>query len=164
MDTRQSCGCNQTNRRGNRPPAQGGMPPIKDCGPDPLVINIAKATKDNKNYRTTLWTGKYLQLTLMNIKPGKSIGLEVHPHLDQFIRIEQGTGLVKMGDSKDKLNFQKPVQEGYAIVIPAGKWHNLINTGKQPLKLYSVYAPPQHARGTVHETREIAEASENAEG
>jgi mannose-6-phosphate isomerase-like protein (cupin superfamily) len=93
----------------------------------------------------------------MSINVGDDIGLEIHPDLDQFIRIEEGQGLIMMGDSKDKLYFQKRVYDDYAIVIPAGKWHNLINTGRIPLKLYSIYAPPQHPRGTVHETKEDAE-------
>lgn len=134
---------------------------LKDYGPNPFVINIDKATKQNTNFRIALWTGDYLQLTLMSINPGEDIGLEIHPELDQFIRIEEGQGLVKMGDSKDRLDFQKKVYDDYAIIIPAGKWHNLINTGNTPLKLYSIYAPPEHPFGTVHETKADAEADEN---
>lgn len=134
---------------------------VTDHGPEPFAVNIAKITRLNNTYRTALWTGKHLQLTLMSINPGRDIGLEVHPHLDQFIRIEEGQGLVKMGDAADKLDFQTSVSEDYAFIIPAGKWHNLINTGKKPIKLYSIYAPPQHPRGTVHETREIADAAEH---
>ena len=100
----------------------------------------------------------------MSIKPGEDIGLEVHPTVDQFIRIEEGQGLVKMGDSKDKLDFQEKVYDDYAIMIPAGKWHNVINTGDTPLKLYAIYAPPEHPRGTVHETKEDAEAAEGNHG
>ncbi|WP_226665205.1 cupin domain-containing protein [Metabacillus litoralis] len=133
---------------------------LTDYGAKPFVIDIEKATKQNNTFRTALWTGKHLQLTLMDIKAGEEIGLEIHPNLDQFLRIEQGQGIVKMGDSKNRLDFQKKVFEDYAIIIPAGKWHNLINTGKQSLKLYSIYAPPQHPFGTVHETKEIAMAAE----
>lgn len=133
---------------------------LKDYGPEPFVVNIEEATKQNNTFRTALWTGSHLQLTLMSIKVGEDIGLEIHPTLDQFIRIEEGQGLVKMGDRKDRLDFQKKVCDGFAIIIPAGKWHNLINTGNKPLKLYSIYAPPQHPRGTVHETKAIAEAAE----
>ena len=96
----------------------------------------------------------------MSIKAGEDIGLEIHPDLDQFIRIEEGQGIVKMGNRQDKLDFQEEVYDDFAFIIPAGEWHNLINTGYKPLKLYSIYAPPQHPRGTVHETREIAEAEE----
>lgn len=134
---------------------------LKDYGPEPFVVNIDEVTKQNTNYRTALWTGSHLQLTLMSINVGEDIGLEIHPDLDQFIRIEEGEGLVKMGDRKDRLCFQEKVYDDFAFIIPAGKWHNLINTGDQPLKLYSIYAPPQHPFGTVHETRAIAEAAEH---
>ncbi len=133
---------------------------FKDYGPEPFVVNIDEATKENNTFRTALWTGDHLQLTLMSIKPGEDVGLEVHPDLDQFIRIEEGQGLVKMGDSKDKLDFEEIVYDDFAIIIPAGKWHNLINTGYKPLKLYSIYAPPQHPYGTVHETKKDAEEAE----
>lgn len=137
-----------------------GLMKLKDYGPEPFVINIDEATKKNNTYRTALWTGSYLQVTLMSINVGEDIGLEVHPMGDQFIRIEEGQGLVQMGDRIDKLDFEKKVYDDYAIMIPAGKWHNIINTGDKPLKLYAIYAPPEHPRGTVHETKEIAEAAE----
>jgi mannose-6-phosphate isomerase-like protein (cupin superfamily) len=133
---------------------------LKDYGPEPFAVNIEKATLQNNNFRIALWTGNHLQVTLMSIKIGEDIGLEIHPNLDQFIRIEEGQGLVKMGDKKDKLDFQRKVYNDYAFIIPAGKWHNLINTGYTPLKLYSIYAPPQHPRGTVHPTKAIAQAAE----
>ena len=126
---------------------------IKDYGPEPFVVNIEKAAEQNNTFRTALWTGKHLQLTLMSINVGEDIGLEMHPDVDQFIRIEEGQGLVKMGNSKDKLDFQANVREDYIIIIPAGKWHNLINTGNKPIKLYSIYAPPEHPHGTVHVTK-----------
>ncbi len=130
---------------------------LKDYGPEPFVVNIEEVTKQNNTFRTALWTGCHLQLTLMSINVGEDIGLEVHPHLDQFIRIEEGQGLVMMGDRKDNLYFQAKVCDDFAVIIPAGKWHNLINTGYKPLKLYSIYAPPEHPHGTVHETKEDAE-------
>lgn len=133
---------------------------LKDYGPEPFVIDIDRATKQNEAFRTALWTGKYLQLTLMSIEPGGEIGLETHPYLDQFLRIEQGRGLVRMGSSKGNLNFERKVSDGYAIIIPAGTWHNLINTGRGPIKLYSIYAPPQHPKGTIHKTRADAIAAE----
>lgn len=142
----------------NKNQANTGNPILlRDYGPDPFVVDIEEVTKQNKNFRLALWTGKHLQLTLMSINIGEDIGLETHPNLDQFIRIEEGRGIVRMGDSKDRLNFQANVRDDYAFVIPAGKWHNLINTGNRPLKLYSIYAPPQHPYGTVHKTREEAE-------
>lgn len=133
---------------------------LKDYGPEPFVINIDKAAKQNKNFRTALWTGKHLQVTLMSINVGEDIGLEIHPRLDQFIRIEEGEGLVKMGARKDRLDFEERVYDDFAFLIPAGTWHNLINTGNKPIKLYSIYAPPQHPRGTVHKTKSEAEAAE----
>jgi len=136
----------------------------KDYGPEPFVINIEKATLQNNNFRTALWTGHYLQLTLMSINVGDNIGLEIHPSNDQFIRIEDGQGLVMMGDRKDRLDFQAYVNKDFAVIIPAGKWHNIINTGYTPLKLYSIYAPPQHPHGTVHQTKAIAQAAEHNHG
>jgi mannose-6-phosphate isomerase-like protein (cupin superfamily) len=135
-------------------------PFITDYGPKPFVVDINKVTLQNKNYRTALWTGCYLQVTLMSIKVGGDIGLEVHPNLDQFIRLEQGKGVVMMGDRKDRLDFKENVSNDFAILIPAGKWHNLINTGCEPIKLYSIYAPPQHPYGTIHKTKADAQAAE----
>ena len=100
-------------------------------------------------------------MTLMSLHVGEDIGLEMHPDVDQFLRIEQGQGIVQMGDQQDQLNFEEEVFDDFAIVIPAGKWHNLTNTGEVPLKLYSIYAPPQHPFGTVHETKAEAMAAEH---
>lgn len=133
---------------------------LKDYGPNPFVVDINKATKQNDAFRTALWTGKHLQVTLMSIPVGEDIGLEIHPNLDQFLRVEEGQGVVKMGSRKDKLDFQANVQDDFAILIPANTWHNIVNTGNIPLKLYSIYAPPQHPFGTVHETKADAEAAE----
>ena len=127
---------------------------LKDYGPKPFVINIEKATEENNTFRTALWTGKYLQLTLMSVDVNDDIGLEVHNDLDQFIRVEKGKAFVMMGDKKDKMDFKRRVSEDCVILIPAGKWHNVINTGCTPLKLYSIYAPPAHPHGTVHRTKE----------
>ncbi|MCE5222140.1 MAG: cupin domain-containing protein [Clostridium sp.] len=126
---------------------------LKDYGAQPFVVNINEATKQNNNYRIGLWTGNNLQVTLMSIKVGDDIGLEVHPQIDQFIRIEDGQGIVKMGGNKDNLDFQENVYDDFAIMIPAGTWHNVINTGNKPLKVYSIYAPPQHPHGVVHVTK-----------
>ena len=84
----------------------------------------------------------------------------MHPDVDQFIRIESGRALVKMGKSRNALNYQKQVDGSFAVIVPAGTWHNVINAGSAPLKLYSIYAPPHHPLGTIHPTKEIAEASE----
>lgn len=131
---------------------------LKDYGSGPLVLNIEKATKQNDTFRTALWTGNYQQLTLMSINVGEDIGIEIHPDVDQFLRIEQGQGLIKMGYRRDDLNMQGSVSDSDAIIVPAGTWHNLINTGSIPLKLYSIYAPPKHPHGTVHKTRADAMA------
>ncbi len=126
---------------------------LKDYGPEPFVVNINEASKQNKTYRTALWTGTHLQVTLMSLNIDEDIGLEMHPNVDQFLRVEQGQGIVQMGKSKDKLNFIRNIYDDSAIIIPAGTWHNVINTGKIPLKLYSIYAPPNHPFGTVHVTK-----------
>ncbi|SFD25002.1 cupin domain-containing protein [Clostridium uliginosum] len=126
---------------------------LKDYGPKPLVINIDKATKQNNNFRTGLWTGDHFQVTLMSINVGDDIGLEIHPDTDQFIRIEHGQAVVKMGRSKENLDFQVNAHNDFAIMIPAGMWHNVINTGDKPLKVYAIYAPPQHPHDVVNVTK-----------
>ena len=133
---------------------------LRDYGPNPFVININEATKQNNTYRTALWTGNHLQMTLMSLNPGEDIGLEVHPDVDQFLRIEQGQGITQMGDTKDNLTFQRNVYNDSAIFVPAGTWHNLTNTSNIPLKLYTIYAPPNHPFGTVHSTKADAVAAE----
>jgi len=147
-----NCPCNPPNIDQNTASMR-----LMDYGPNPFVVNIEEATKQNNNFRTALWTGTHLQLTLMSIGVREDIGLEVHPYHDQFIRLEQGQGIVMMGDYPDRLDFRACVSDNYAFIIPAGKWHNLINTGCTPIKLYSIYAPPQHPFGTVHKTKEDAE-------
>jgi len=137
-----------------------GMIELTDYGRQPYVVNINEATKQNNTFRTTLWTGDHLQVAVMSINVGEDIGLEVHPTVDQFLRIEQGQGVVQMGDTKDNLNFMQRVYDDYAIIVPAGKWHNVTNTGNLPLKLYTIYAPPQHSFGTVHRTKAEAMAAE----
>ncbi len=146
---------NKTNFR------KSGYKAMKDFGPEPFSVNIEQATCKNQNFRTTLWTGCHLQLTLMCIPEGGEIGLEKHPDTDQFLRLEAGQGIVKMGSCKDNMNFQKHISAGDSIFVPADTFHNIINTGCCPLKLYSIYAPPKHPHGTVHETKEIADANEN---
>jgi len=132
-----------------------------DKGPNPWILNIEQAAKQNPNYRTTLWTGEHLQLTVMSIPIGGEIGLEVHPDTDQFIRVESGSAKAVMGPAEDDLTFQQFVVDGDAIFVPAGTWHNVINYGAWPLKLYTIYAPPHHPHGTVHRTKEEADADEH---
>ncbi|MEO7904722.1 MAG: cupin domain-containing protein [Candidatus Saccharimonadales bacterium] len=134
---------------------------MTDNGPMPFVTNIEKATVENDTYRSTLWTGKYLQVTVMSILPGDDIGLEVHEDHDQFLRIEKGSGTVHMGPAEDDMK-QLPAADDDAIFVPAGLWHNVVNTGDVPLKVYSIYSPPEHAHGTVHVTKADADAAEHA--
>lgn len=129
---------------------------FEDRGKQPVVENIEDWTNANDNYRTTVWTGEKMQLTLMVIQPGDDIGLEVHPDVDQFLRIESGKGLCQMGPTKDNLNFEQEVEDDFAILVPANTWHNVTNTGDEPLKLYTLYAGPDHLPGTVHPTHQDA--------
>jgi|SRR6185437_4528432 mannose-6-phosphate isomerase-like protein (cupin superfamily) len=134
---------------------------INDNGPRPNVFDIETATRQNANYRVVAWTGKYLQVTLMSIPVGESIGLEVHPYTDQFLRLDAGQGKAVMGPAEDQLDFQQDVADGWSIQIPAGTWHNVINTGDEPLRVYAVYAPVHHAPGIVQETSKDAERDES---
>jgi len=131
---------------------------IQDHGPNPFVNDINRATQANCNFRTTLWTGTHLQSTLMCIPAGGEIGLEVHPDTDQFLRIESGNGCAMMGPRQDALHCRCPVKNDCAVFVPAGTWHNVVNCGRGPLKLYSIYAPPHHPHGTVHRTKAQADA------
>ena len=133
---------------------------MNDYGAEPAVLNIECLAEKNTNFRTALWTGKHLQVTLMCIPVGEEIGKEMHSNLDQFIRIESGYACVMMGKCECDLNHRHNVNENCAIIVPAGTWHNIINTGNTPLKLYSIYAPPQHPYGTIHRTKEDAEHTE----
>ena len=117
-----------------RPPVAPPPPPVRpvrprDHGPRPHVIDIDKATLQNNTYRTALWTGRFLQLTVMCIQPGEDIGLEVHHDTDQFIRIEEGQGIVQMGPSRRNLDFRQPVFNNFAVFVPAGTWHNITKVG-----------------------------------
>ncbi|MGM0845595.1 MAG: cupin domain-containing protein [Bacillota bacterium] len=134
---------------------------LTDSGSTPFVVNIEKAVKGNDTFRTALWTGDHLQVTLMSIDVGDDIGLEVHPTTDQFIRIEEGQGLVEMGDTENNLTFRRNASADFAVMVPAGKWHNITNTGNIPMKVYAIYAPPEHPFGTVHETKADAIEAEN---
>jgi mannose-6-phosphate isomerase-like protein (cupin superfamily) len=128
------------------------------------VADIERATLDNENFRTVLWTGEHSQLTVMRIAPGEDIGKEVHPDHDQFIRIEQGNGRAELGPSEDEVAETHDVKDAWAIIVPAGTWHNVVNTGDGDLKVYSLYSPPEHPPKTVHRTKADAEAAEAAHG
>lgn len=127
---------------------------IKDFGTSPIVIDVEDAAKHNTNFRTAIWTGDHLQVTLMSINVKDDIGLEVHDDTDQFILVVDGKGRTMMGKTKDRLDFQVDIDDGYAAIVPAGTWHNIVNTGRKPLKLISIYAPPHHPTGTIHVTKE----------
>jgi mannose-6-phosphate isomerase-like protein (cupin superfamily) len=129
----------------------------EDQGRRSWVVDIEKLTLENSKYRAAKWTGKSLQMTVMSIPPGREIGLEKHDVGDQFIRVEQGRARVVMGPSEDELPFDRQVSDEWAIFIPAGAWHNIINVGEEELKVYVIYAPPEHPAGTLHETFKEAE-------
>ena len=112
------------------------------------VTNIENDTLENKDYRRVLYTGRNMQLVLMTLQPGEEIGLETHDEHDQFIRVEAGTGTAMLDGKKHDLS------DGVAVVIPAGVEHNVTNTSKKdPLRLYTLYGPPEHPDGTVHHTK-----------
>lgn len=131
-----------------------------DYGKQPYVVDIEKLTIDNQTFRTASWTGQYLQMTVMSIEVGSEVGLELHDDTDQFLRIEQGRAKVVMGDGPDSLTYEAEAEDDFAILVPAGKWHNIINIGDEPLKMYSIYAPAHHSFGTVHATKAEADAAE----
>lgn len=132
----------------------------QDYGPAPYSVDIETATLQNPYYRRALWSGNHLQLALMCIGPGQEIGLEIHPDMDQFLRLEQGQGVVMMGSTKNNLSYQQEVAANSAIIVPAGTWHNVLNTGTQPIKLYSVYSMAHHPHGTIQCTKADSDADE----
>ncbi len=117
-----------------------------------FVDNIEKLTEENSDFRRVLYTGKNLQLVLMALQPGEEIGAEVHDDRDQFFRVEQGEGDVIIDSVKHR------VKADDGIIVPAGANHNVVNTGKAPLRLYTLYGPPEHIDATVHKTKAEAEA------
>jgi mannose-6-phosphate isomerase-like protein (cupin superfamily) len=119
-----------------------------------FVTDIEKDTVENDNFRKVLYTGKNSQLVLMSLKPGEEIGMETHDDTDQFFRVDAGSGRVIINGNETE------IKNGSAIVIPQGAKHNVINTGREYLKLYSIYSPPHHADKTLHKTKEEAEASD----
>lgn len=120
----------------------------------PYVNNIEKETLENDNFRKEVFTGEHLQMTVMSLLPGEDIGAEVHAATDQFLRIEQGTGRAIVGDQ------EYDVEDDFAIIIPAGMNHNVINTGDVAMKLYSIYTPAEHLKGTIHKDKAEALAAE----
>ena len=123
-----------------------------------FVGPIEKQTVKNRDFRRVLFTGKHAQLVLMSLLPGEDIGSEVHPHVDQFFRIEEGKARFVLKGREVHL-----VRSGGAVVVPAGTRHNIFNASKsKPLKMYTIYSPPNHPPGTVHATRADADAAEHA--
>lgn len=118
-----------------------------------FVQDIEGLTVENADFRRVLYTAKHCQLVLMALKPKEEIGAEVH-ELDQFFRVEEGTGVAILD------GVSTPIRAGFAIIVPAGTKHNIINTGSGPLKVYTLYSPPNHRDGVVHHTRAEAEADD----
>ena len=124
------------------------------------VGDIEEETLANTTFRTVVFTGEHTQLTVMSLAPGESIGREAHEDIDQFLRVERGSGRVELGRSEDSVDETHEVRDDWAVIVPAGVWHDVVNTGDGELKLYSLYSPPEHPDGTVHETKADAEAAE----
>lgn len=134
-------------------PAPDYSAEIKEHNDAPMVFDAEQFTIQNPNYRTSLWTGKQSQMTLMSIPVGDDVGLECHDDVEQFFIVYAGKGTVKMGDAKDNLSMVKEVGPGDGIIIPLSTWHNVINASdSEPLKLLSIYAPVEHPAGTVQPT------------
>jgi len=119
--------------------------------------DIEKVTVENDDFRRVLYTGHYLQLVLMTLRPGEEIGSEVHPDRDQFFRIEEGEGVVDID------GVENPVSDDFAVIVPAGARHNVRNTGSAPLRLYTLYGPPEHKDGITQSTKAEAEARHHQE-
>ena len=124
------------------------------------VVFLRKATLYNDFFRREMWTGEHLQITVMSIPVGGEVGKEIHTDLDQLLVVEQGSAAVFMGKTEE-LGFKGIAEAGSAILVPAGTYHNVLNDGKIPLKMFSVYAPPKHPIGTLQSTK--AEADEQEE-
>ena len=125
------------------------------------VDDIEQVTLGNSTFRTVVYTATHAQLTVMRLGRGEEIGWESHGHLDQFLRIEQGQARLDLGRSEDQVDEQHDLSDDWAIIVPAGVWHNVVNTGSEDVKLYSLYTPPEHPAGTVHATKADADADEH---
>jgi mannose-6-phosphate isomerase-like protein (cupin superfamily) len=140
---------------------RGTAPPVFRYPPEPkpegamakkgYAKDIEKLTLGNSNFRKVLYTGEHLQLVLMTLKPGEEIGEETHEDRDQFFRFEEGSGVVVIDGKKNK------VEADFAVIVPAGACHNVINTGEGPLRMYTIYGPPEHKDKVTHKTKAIAE-------
>lgn len=125
------------------------------------VVALEKATLYNRYFRREMWTGEHLQITVMSIPIGGEVGKEVHEDLDQVLVVERGSASVFMSREEGDLPFVGEAAEGYAILVPAGTYHNILNDGRVPLQMFSIYAPPKHPIGTLHRTKEEADQAEN---
>jgi mannose-6-phosphate isomerase-like protein (cupin superfamily) len=134
---------------------------VRVTAKDAWVGDIEAITSDNDTFRTVLWTGDHLQLTVMRLATHEEVGLEMHDHLDQFIRVESGSARVTLGPSADQVEVAHDIAADWAVIIPAGTWHNVINNGIDELRLYSVYAPAEHPAGAVHRTKADADEGEH---
>ena len=117
------------------------------------VDDVERATLDNSTFRTVLFTGEHLQLTVMKLDPGEEIGWEAHDDGDQFIRVETGAARLELGKARQQPTETRELGPDWVGIIPAGVWHNVANPGEDVVKLYSLYAPPEHPAGTVHRTK-----------
>jgi mannose-6-phosphate isomerase-like protein (cupin superfamily) len=125
------------------------------------VGDIEQKTLANDTFRTVLHTGAHAQLTVMRLRAGEEIGWESHPHLDQFLRVEQGRARLDLGRGGDEVDERHELADDWAIIVPAGVWHNIVNTSDSDVRLYSLYTPPEHPDGTVHATKAEADAAEH---
>ncbi len=128
------------------------------------VADIESATLGNETFRTVLFTGAHSQVTVMSLRPGEDIGWEVHDDRDQFLRLEAGGARLDLGRTGDEVTERHDLVDDWAVVVPAGTWHNVVNTGDGDLKLYAIYAPAEHPSDTVHRTKEEADAAEAEHG
>jgi mannose-6-phosphate isomerase-like protein (cupin superfamily) len=126
------------------------------------VGDIEAETLDNTAFRTVVFTGEHTQLTVMRLGPGEDIGRESHAHLDQFVRVEHGVARVELGRTEDVIDETYEVEADWAVIVPAGVWHNVVNTGTSDVKLYSLYSPPEHPANAVHPTKADALAAEHS--
>ncbi len=120
-----------------------------DHGSEPYVTNVEQMAINNRSFRMAIWTGCNVQMTLMHIPIKGEIGLEMHEDVDQMIRVEQGRAMVIMGECRCKMKLCQALRKSDVVFVPAGTWHNIINVGRSPLKLSSIYAPPNHPKGTL---------------
>lgn len=129
---------------------------FKETDQQPFVIDFKELVMENDSYRKVIWTGNHIQALIMSIPENEEAGTEVHHNIDQYTRIEDGQGVCRMGPSPDEFTYERAITTNDTIFIPGNMWHNIINTGGRPLKLYTIYSIPEYAEGTIHHTREDA--------